>query len=163
MMIWKWPLFQTILHGYPMRKRLLAYNESHTLNVDDVGIIGLKKKQYYFYKKKQNVRDFKGSISRVEKLFSEEFVQNVSAYMCCRMKCCQHCLQEKTMLLKQKSWSFSFKNYKVYGLDIPRRLHTRINMKCRILIIIQAIEKFAKYLVPNHWCVYINIYVVQIK
>jgi hypothetical protein len=44
MTIWKWPLFQTIFHGYLVREHLLMYNESHISDIDDGGVIGVKKK-----------------------------------------------------------------------------------------------------------------------
>jgi hypothetical protein len=83
-----------------------------------VGIIGVKKKIYSFHKKKLNVIDSKGSISRIEKMLSKEFVHNVGVTKCCTMNCCQHFLHEKTLLLRQKFWSFSFEDRKAYDLDI---------------------------------------------
>jgi hypothetical protein len=69
--------------------------------------------------------DSKGSISRIEKMLSKEFVHNVGATKCCTMNCCQHFPHEKTLLLKQEFQSLSFEDRIPYGLDIPRRLHTR--------------------------------------
>ncbi len=44
MTIWKWLLVQTILDGYPLKKHLMAFNETHILDVDDVRVISVKKK-----------------------------------------------------------------------------------------------------------------------
>jgi len=52
MMIWKWPLFQTILDGCSLRKHLVKYSEGVVPNVDEVGVIGVRKNQYTFHKKK---------------------------------------------------------------------------------------------------------------
>ncbi len=38
MTIWKSPLIQTILDGYPFKKNLITFNETHIPDVDDVGI-----------------------------------------------------------------------------------------------------------------------------
>jgi hypothetical protein len=46
---------------------------------------------------------------------------------------------EKT-LLKQKFWSFSFEDCKAYGLDIPRRLHTRGDERQQNFITIQGLD-----------------------
>jgi hypothetical protein len=45
MTIWKWPLAQTILDGYSFIKHLIAFNETHIVDVDDVGKFGVKKKK----------------------------------------------------------------------------------------------------------------------
>jgi hypothetical protein len=42
--------------------------------------------------------------------------------------CCQHFLHEK-MLLKEGIWGLSFEDHRMYGMDIPRRLHVRLDMK----------------------------------
>jgi hypothetical protein len=65
MTIWKWSLVQTILDKYPLRKHLITFNETHILDDDDVGTVGVKEKNY-FHKKKQNDVDFEGSISKIE-------------------------------------------------------------------------------------------------
>jgi len=44
MTIWKWLLVQTILDGHPLKEHLMAFNETHILDVDDVRIINVKKK-----------------------------------------------------------------------------------------------------------------------
>ncbi len=51
MTIWKWLLAQTIFDGYPgLRKHFMAFNETHVPNVDDVGAIGVKKKNPFIKK-----------------------------------------------------------------------------------------------------------------
>jgi hypothetical protein len=82
-----------------------------------VGAIGVKKKKYSFHKRKQSVIDSKGSIPRIEKLLLKKFVRNVGVAKCCAMNCCQHFLH--------MFWSLSFEDRRAYGLDIPRRLHTK--------------------------------------
>ncbi len=39
MTIWKWSLVQTIHDGYPLEDHLITFNETHILDVDDVGTI----------------------------------------------------------------------------------------------------------------------------
>jgi hypothetical protein len=55
------------------------------------------------------------------------------------MNCCQHFPCEKT-LLKQEFWSLSFENRKAYGLDIPKRLHTRGVESGQKFITIQGLD-----------------------
>jgi hypothetical protein len=52
MMISKWPLSRTIIDGYSLRKHLVKYNEGVVLDFDEVGVIGVRKKQYTFHKRK---------------------------------------------------------------------------------------------------------------
>jgi hypothetical protein len=61
----------------------MTFNETHILDVDDVGAIGVKKKKNSFHKNKPTVVDFEGSIFRIEKMFLEESVCNVGATKCC--------------------------------------------------------------------------------
>jgi hypothetical protein len=75
-----------------------------------VGVVGVKKKKYSFHKNKQNVVNYEGFISRIEKMLSEESMCNVGVARCYVMNCCQHFLHEKTLLLKQKFWSLSFED-----------------------------------------------------
>jgi hypothetical protein len=70
----------------------------------------------------------------------EEFVCNASVTKCCTMNCCQHFPCEKTLLLKQEFWNLSFEDRKTYGLDIPRRLHTRKNGRQQKFITIQSLD-----------------------
>jgi hypothetical protein len=44
--LWKWLLGQTIRDGYPFKEHLITFNETHILDVDDVGAIGVKKKKF---------------------------------------------------------------------------------------------------------------------
>jgi hypothetical protein len=48
---------------------LVTRNEGHVSNIDEVGVVGVKKKQSMFHKKKQNSCDFEGATSRIEKGF----------------------------------------------------------------------------------------------
>jgi hypothetical protein len=84
--------------GTPFIEHLITFNDTHIPNVDDVEEIGVKKTKYSFHKRKRNVVDFKGSISRIEKVLLEEFVRNVGVAKCCTMNCCQHFPCEKTLL-----------------------------------------------------------------
>jgi hypothetical protein len=52
-------------------------------------------------------------------------VHNVDATKCCAMIYCQHFPCEKTLLLRHEFWSLSFEDCKAYGLNIPRRFHTK--------------------------------------
>jgi hypothetical protein len=125
MTIWKWPLAQTILDGYPFIKHFIAFNETHISDVDDVGVVGVKKKKCSFHKRKRSAIDFKGSVSRIEKMLIEESMCNVGAEKCCTMNCFQHFPREKALLLKQEFWSLSFEDHITYGVNIPKRLHTK--------------------------------------
>jgi hypothetical protein len=87
MMIWKWPLSQIILDACSLRKHLVKYSEGVVPNVDEVGVIGVRKNQYTFHKKKRGSCDFKGATSRINKVLLEEFVQNVSTLTCYGMNC----------------------------------------------------------------------------
>jgi hypothetical protein len=53
-----------------------------------VGVIGVRENQYIFHKKNWGLCDFEGATSKINKVLLEEFVQNVSALMCCGMNCC---------------------------------------------------------------------------
>jgi len=123
-MIWKWLLVQTIFDRCPLREHFIAFNETHILDDDDVKTIGVKKKNS-FHKRKRNDVDSEGFVSRIEKMLLVEFVHSVSALVCCIMNCCRHFPHEKTLLFRQEFWSLSFEDYKTYGLDIPRRLHMK--------------------------------------
>jgi len=98
MTICQWPLAQIILDGYPLIEHLIAFDDTHIPNVDDMGEIGVKKTKYSFHKRKQSVVGFKGSISRIEKVLLDEFVRNVGVAKCCTMNCCQHFPCEKMLL-----------------------------------------------------------------
>jgi hypothetical protein len=54
-------------------------------DVDGVGTIGVKNKNYSFHKRKQSVTNFEGSIFKIEKVLSEESVCNMGATKCCAM------------------------------------------------------------------------------
>jgi len=109
-----------------------------------VGFVGLKKKKYSFHKRKQNIVNCKGSISRIEKMLLKESMCNVGVAKFCTMNCCQHFLHEK-MLLRQEFWSLSFEHYKTYGLYILRRLHTKGDGNQRKFITIQGFKHLRKF------------------
>jgi hypothetical protein len=46
MTIWRWSLAQTIIDMYALRKHLITFNETHILDDEDVGIVGVKKKKF---------------------------------------------------------------------------------------------------------------------
>jgi hypothetical protein len=45
--IWKWPLAQMILDGYPLKEHLIVLNETHIPNDEDMGVVGVKKKKIF--------------------------------------------------------------------------------------------------------------------
>jgi len=69
MTLMKWLLGQTILDGYPFKEYFITFNETHILDVDDVGVVGVKKKKS-FHKRKRNVANFEGSISKIGKVLN---------------------------------------------------------------------------------------------
>jgi hypothetical protein len=52
-----------ILDGNSFRQLFIFYNESHIPIIDEEGEIGVRKKQYTFQKRKQNVGHSKHSVS----------------------------------------------------------------------------------------------------
>jgi hypothetical protein len=48
-----------ILDGYSLKQFFISYKKIHIPIVDEEGKVGVKKKQYTFKKKKQNVGHFK--------------------------------------------------------------------------------------------------------
>ncbi len=84
MTISKWP--SNDFGWVPLRKHFIVFNETHIPNDEDVGVIGVKKKNPFH--KKERCVDFKGSISRIEKLLLMEFVHSVNVSICCVMSCC---------------------------------------------------------------------------
>jgi hypothetical protein len=91
----------------------MAFNETHVPNVDDVGAIGVKKKKS-FHKKKWNITNYEGYVSRIKKTLLKEFVRNVGVVMCYTMNCCQHFPREKTCC-----WN---KSFGVYPLKIEEHM-----------------------------------------
>jgi hypothetical protein len=103
----------------------VKYSEGVVPDVDEVGVIGVRKNQYTFHKKKRGLCDSKGVTSKINKVLLEESMQNVSTLTCYGMNCCQHFLRKKTLFLRQEYWSLSCEGQKAYGLDNPRRLHIK--------------------------------------
>jgi hypothetical protein len=93
------------------------------------------------------VADFEGSISRIEKVLLEESMHNVGVAKCYTMNCYQHFFHGKILLLRQEFWSLSFENRTTYGLDFPRRLHTRGNGSRQKFLIIQGLD-----ICKTIWC-----------
>ncbi len=88
-----------------------------------------KEEATYFLKtKKWSVGHSDRLVSRIDKLLSHESIRNVSSALCSTWNCYQHFPCEKTTLLKQEFWGLSFKECKVYGMDIPKRLQTWSNV-----------------------------------
>jgi hypothetical protein len=77
-------------------------------------------------------------VLRIEKLRSQESIWNVSSMLCCTWNCCQHFFHEKTLI--EEFWGLSFEDCRTYGMDIPRRLHVKRDMKQWKFITIQEIE-----------------------
>ncbi len=140
MTIWKWLLAQIILDGYPFIEHLISFNETHIPNVDDVAAVGVKKKKYSFHRRKWNVVDFKGSISRIEKMLLEESVRDEGVAKCCTINCCKKFPHEKTLLLRHEFWSLSFEDH--WAFIIPRRLHMRGIRSKQKFITIQDLNIF---------------------
>ncbi len=44
------------------------------------------------------------------------------------------------MLFRKEFWCLSFEDHRTYGLDIPKRLHMKGNMKRQKFIIVQEME-----------------------
>jgi hypothetical protein len=61
---------------------LLSYDESYVLELDVEGMIGLKKKKYGFSKRKWKEIMSINSISKIEKVLSEESCRGVGVAMC---------------------------------------------------------------------------------
>ncbi len=53
MSIWTWPIINILFGGYPLSTLFSLYDENNVLDVDEGGI-GVKKKIYSLYKKKQS-------------------------------------------------------------------------------------------------------------
>jgi hypothetical protein len=106
MTLWKWLLSQMIIDGYPLGEHLnIQWNPWPHTKCRWCGSNWCEEKKYSFYKKQWNVVDFEGLISRIEKVLFKEFVHNVFVTMCCAMNCCQHFPHEKTLLLKQGTFT----------------------------------------------------------
>jgi hypothetical protein len=49
--IYKWLPTQTILDGYPFIKHFITLHETHILDVDGVGVVGVKEKTIPFIRR----------------------------------------------------------------------------------------------------------------
>ncbi len=66
MLIWRWPLLQTILDGHFLLSLFIAYDEHHVLEEDEKGVVGVKKKNYTFLKRKQKESKDEAFLSKIE-------------------------------------------------------------------------------------------------
>ncbi len=66
----------------------MKYNEGIVPNVDEVGVVSVRKKQYIFHKRKQGSCDSKGATSKMDKVLSKGFVKNVNFLTCYGINCC---------------------------------------------------------------------------
>jgi hypothetical protein len=57
---------------------LIAYDEHHVLEEDE-GIVGVKKKNYIFWKRKRKESGHEVSISRIDRLLSNESICAMSS------------------------------------------------------------------------------------
>jgi hypothetical protein len=65
-----------------------SYNDNHIFDVDAEGEVGVKKKQYIFHNKKKKALDFDVSMSRMDKLLSEESICDVGVVFHCSLNFC---------------------------------------------------------------------------
>jgi hypothetical protein len=102
-----------------VEKNKISSCDNHIYDVDAREKLVFKKKQYTFHKKKWKALYFDVSMSRMDKLLSEESICNVGSVVCCSFDCCQYFPHEKTSLVVKEFWKMSYEDQKVYGLDIP--------------------------------------------
>ncbi len=118
------------MEEFSLKEFLLSYNESYVLEMNVEGIIGLKKKKYGFSKRKQKEILSITSISRIEKVLSEESCRGIGAAMCCSLSYYRHFPHQMIGILKHKFWNKSFEEKFVHMLDIPKRLHKKGDCTC---------------------------------
>jgi hypothetical protein len=133
-------LFQTILDGFSLRQFLTPYNENHILAVDEEGEITIKKNIYMFKRGNKGYVIYEALVSRIEKLLSNESIQNVSVVLYCPRNYYQYFPGEKALMLKEDFWGPSFEDYRAYGLNIPKRLDMKRNLKQQEFITTQEID-----------------------
>ncbi len=56
----------TILDGHCLSSLLIAYDEHHVLEEDEKGVVGVKKKNYTFLKRKQKESKDEAFLSKIE-------------------------------------------------------------------------------------------------
>jgi hypothetical protein len=64
MIIWKWPLSQTILDGHYLSSLFIPYDEHH-VSKDNEKVVGVKQKIAFFFLKGKESKD-EASISRID-------------------------------------------------------------------------------------------------
>ncbi len=64
----------------------------------------------------------------------------MSFAICCAQNCYQFFPHEKLTLLRETFWGLSFEKHRAYGMDIPKRLHMRGNIKQQMFIMIHEID-----------------------
>ncbi len=95
-----------------------------------------KEKEIHFLEEETKCWAFWSISVKDCKLLSQESVRNVNYALCCAWNYCQHFPCEKTKLLREEFWGLSSEERKTYGMDIPRRLHVRADMKQQKFIMI---------------------------
>ncbi len=121
---------QIILHEHSLKALFKSYDNSHISYEDAKGEIGDKKKQYAFHKRKKKALDSDVSMLRMDKLLFEESICNVGIILCYFLNYCQYLPHEKTTLnVRKEFWKMFYEDQKVYGLNIPRQLHLKVDVR----------------------------------
>jgi hypothetical protein len=76
------------MEGFSLKELFLSYNESYVLEMDVEGMIGVKKKNYGFDKRKWKKIVSLNFVSRIKKVFSKESYHGVEMAMCCFLNYC---------------------------------------------------------------------------
>jgi hypothetical protein len=61
---------------------LVTYDEHHVWEDEEEGIVGVKKKNYIFLKRKQRESKHEASISKIDRLLSNESICAMSSTSC---------------------------------------------------------------------------------
>jgi hypothetical protein len=83
-----------------VEKNKISSCDNHIYGVDAKGKFGVNMYIYIytFHNKKWKALDFDVSMSRMDKLLSEEAICNVGSIVCCSFNCCQYFLHEKNFI-----------------------------------------------------------------
>jgi hypothetical protein len=68
-------------------------------------------------------------VSKSDKLLSDESICNMSVKVCCHLNYCEYFPFEKTSVIQEEFWNWSFEEKRALILDVPRRLHEKLGMK----------------------------------
>jgi hypothetical protein len=139
MLIWRWPLSQTIIGGHCLSSLFIAYDECHVLEKDE-RVVGVKKNFKTFLKRKQSESKDEGSLSMIDQVPNNESICSVSLNSCCFFNYCQYFLCENASIVREEFWNLSFTNQIIYILDIPKRLHQKVGVKKRRFVTIRDVE-----------------------